>query len=309
MYLDVAVGVDLDIGRFQIAMDDTALVRGFKRSGNLQRDWERRVYGNRAALNALTECFALDQFQHDRLRPGVLLESIHRADVGMVQRGQQFCLALKSREPVSVGRKRVREDLDRDLALQPRIACAIHLAHPAASDQRDDFERPESRSTSQRHFAIWQSTIWQSGNAAHQRGRSPIPPAPSSETISSSAGRKAHGCRKARETGRIIRERPVRYHQTVEKSRTALPGGDLIEKGLADRRSGLSSIEGLLVSIGAPRLAHLGVEVTDPIPQAERRLYDWLHAEDADSAHGRYNALIRRLVSFERAAARPPCAK
>jgi hypothetical protein len=27
-----------------------------------------------------------------------------------------------------------------------------------------------------------------------------------------------------------------------------------------------------------------------------------LAAEDADSAHGRYNALIRQLVSFERAA-------
>jgi hypothetical protein len=27
-----------------------------------------------------------------------------------------------------------------------------------------------------------------------------------------------------------------------------------------------------------------------------------LHAEDQDSAHSRYNALIRKLVSFERAA-------
>ena len=58
--------------------------------------------------------------------------------------------------------------------------------------------------------------------------------------------------------------------------------------------------------------------VTDPIPSAERCLYELLHAKDPDSAHGRYNALIRRLVSFERAAAGshvrqprvgPPCAK
>lgn len=83
----------------------------------------------------------------------------------------------------------------------------------------------------------------------------------------------------------------------------ALPGGDLIERGLADRASGICSIEALLVSIGAPRLTRLGFEVPDPIPAAERRLYDRLHAEDPDSAHGRYNALIRRLVSFERAAA------
>jgi hypothetical protein len=83
----------------------------------------------------------------------------------------------------------------------------------------------------------------------------------------------------------------------------ALPGGDLIARGLADRARGVSSIEALLVSIGAPRLARLGFEVCDPIPAAERLLYERLHAEDADSAHGRYNALVRRLVSFERAAA------
>jgi hypothetical protein len=82
-----------------------------------------------------------------------------------------------------------------------------------------------------------------------------------------------------------------------------LPGGDLVRRGIADRASGLSSVEALLVSIGAARLARLGFIVPDPIPDAERRLYERLHGEDADSAHGRYNALVRRLVSFERAAA------
>jgi len=98
----------------------------------------------------------------------------------------------------------------------------------------------------------------------------------------------------------------------------ALPGGDLIQRGLDDRRRGLASIEALLVSIGAPRLAQIGFEVPDPIPGAERQLYDRLHAEGPDSAHGRYNALVRRLVSFERAAAGlhawqprmgPPCVR
>jgi hypothetical protein len=93
------------------------------------------------------------------------------------------------------------------------------------------------------------------------------------------------------------------YHQDVHSRLLALPGGDLIERGLDDRVRGVLSVEALLVSIGAPRLQRLGFHVTDPIPAAERRLYEHLRAEDADSAHGRYNALIRRLVSFERAAA------
>jgi hypothetical protein len=42
--------------------------------------------------------------------------------------------------------------------------------------------------------------------------------------------------------------------------------------------------------------------VSHPIGNAEHRLYELLRATDPDTAHGRYNALIRRLVSYERAA-------
>ena len=81
-----------------------------------------------------------------------------------------------------------------------------------------------------------------------------------------------------------------------------LPGDELVGKGLMDLDLGLETIEALLVSIGAPRLASLGVPVRTPIAGAEHRLYERLAATDADSAHSRYNALVRRLVSFERAA-------
>jgi hypothetical protein len=82
----------------------------------------------------------------------------------------------------------------------------------------------------------------------------------------------------------------------------SLPGNDLVRRGIADLEAGIESIEALLVSIGAPRLRELGCRIEAPIANPERRLYDVLAAEDSDSAHSRYNALIRRLVSFERAA-------
>jgi hypothetical protein len=88
----------------------------------------------------------------------------------------------------------------------------------------------------------------------------------------------------------------------VQSRVDALPGGDLIEQGLADLAKGICSVEALLVSIGAPRLRRLGLPVPDPIPSAEVRLYEQLRLRDADSAHARYNALVRRLISFERAA-------
>lgn len=81
------------------------------------------------------------------------------------------------------------------------------------------------------------------------------------------------------------------------------PGGDLVAAGLDDLRAGRTTVAALLVAIGAPRLRRLGLDIPEtPDDDPERRLYELLAAEDADAAHGRYNALVRRLVSFERAA-------
>ena len=80
-----------------------------------------------------------------------------------------------------------------------------------------------------------------------------------------------------------------------------LPGGDLVAKGLADLARSSVTVEALLVSIAAPRLRDRGVLVALPLPDPEHRLYEKLAREDPDSAHSRYNALLRRLVAFESA--------
>ena len=88
--------------------------------------------------------------------------------------------------------------------------------------------------------------------------------------------------------------------------RSRLPGSELIAQGLQDLAAGVESHAALLILIGAPRLRRLGVVVPsaslDSVSAPEHRLYALLAAEDSDSAHSRYNALIRTLVSFERAA-------
>ena len=86
----------------------------------------------------------------------------------------------------------------------------------------------------------------------------------------------------------------------------ALPGAGLIQEGFDDLARGVESIPALLVSIGAPRLRELGFDVPDSAKWPEDRLYDMLAAEDSDSAHSRYNALIRTLVSFERGSTSRP---
>jgi hypothetical protein len=89
----------------------------------------------------------------------------------------------------------------------------------------------------------------------------------------------------------------------VHRDVSTVPGADLVEQGLRDLACGEETAAALLVSIGAPRLRDLGFEVARVIEDPEHRLYALLADEDSDSAHSRYNALVRRLVSFERSAA------
>jgi hypothetical protein len=82
----------------------------------------------------------------------------------------------------------------------------------------------------------------------------------------------------------------------------AVPGADLVKRGIEDLKQERDSIEALLVSIGAPRLAAAGITVPPTISSPEHKLYARLAEEKANGAHSAYNALVRRLVSFERAA-------
>lgn len=88
----------------------------------------------------------------------------------------------------------------------------------------------------------------------------------------------------------------------VPDSMRALPGSDLIERGVADLNAGRETTEALLVSIGASRLRSVGIGLLSPIESPEHKLYLRLVRETGDGAHSAYNALIRRLVSFERTA-------
>lgn len=81
------------------------------------------------------------------------------------------------------------------------------------------------------------------------------------------------------------------------------PGEELIDRGIADLAARLETVPSLVVSIGATRLRRAGVPVPpNTFDNPEHRLYRMLAAENEDGAHSKYNSLIRRLVSYERAA-------
>ncbi|HXV75647.1 MAG TPA: hypothetical protein VD788_04950 [Candidatus Polarisedimenticolaceae bacterium] len=79
---------------------------------------------------------------------------------------------------------------------------------------------------------------------------------------------------------------------------TGLPGGDLVDAGLADLAAGRETAASLVVSAAAPRLRREGVPLGAVFDDPEIRLYRLLSASEGELAHARYNAYLRRLVSF-----------
>lgn len=88
----------------------------------------------------------------------------------------------------------------------------------------------------------------------------------------------------------------------LEEKLKYLPGAETILKGLRDIRNDRRTIESTLVSIASRRLVKAGLmnNTHDGEEWAELTLYSLLQSEPGD-AYSRYNALLRELVSFNRA--------
>jgi hypothetical protein len=78
-----------------------------------------------------------------------------------------------------------------------------------------------------------------------------------------------------------------------------LPGGEIVDTGLADLANGTVSPESSAVSLAAPRLRREGVPVPSSVQtDAENRLYDLLSASAGDLARTRYAAYLAQIASF-----------
>ena len=80
-----------------------------------------------------------------------------------------------------------------------------------------------------------------------------------------------------------------------------LPGGEIVDAGLADLATGTVSEESLAVSIATPRLRREGVPLGRTDPDPEDRLYGLLSQRSGDLAHARYNAYLSQISSFANA--------
>jgi hypothetical protein len=103
---------------------------------------------------------------------------------------------------------------------------------------------------------------------------------------------------RSRRASRVLDELHCPYSTAGERYVTSLR-----KRAVTDLRAGVESPAALLVSMARSRLIDAGLEIPAAAEKSPgHRLYDLLAAEDAGDAHSHYNALLRRIVSFARAA-------
>ena len=74
-----------------------------------------------------------------------------RADVRVLQLGDRLRLALEPLAVAPVLAEAIRQNLDRHLAVETRVAGTVDLAHAALTGQRHDLVTPEAGSRFQDH--------------------------------------------------------------------------------------------------------------------------------------------------------------
>jgi hypothetical protein len=75
-------------------------------------------------------------------------------DVWVVQRRRRACFLLEAPEPLAVTGECGGQDFDGDVAAEARIVGAIHVAHAARRDGRDDFIGSEATPCKKWHKSV-----------------------------------------------------------------------------------------------------------------------------------------------------------
>ena len=78
-------------------------------------------------------------------------EVVHGGQVGMVEGSRGSGFLLEAAEAIGVLRERRRQDLDRHVASEARVARSIHFAHSARAEWRQDLVGAELRARRKAH--------------------------------------------------------------------------------------------------------------------------------------------------------------
>ena len=112
---------------------------GGKPVGDADGDLHGLTPGNRSPPQPLTERLAFQQLGHDEGDAVFVSDVMDRQNVGMREGGDGFGLPLEAGQRIGVICQAFRQHLDRHVAIEARVAGAVHLSHAARAEGSENF--------------------------------------------------------------------------------------------------------------------------------------------------------------------------
>src|SRR5215813_4697013 len=151
-HLDYAVAPQHDVFGFDVAMDNSRLVRRRERRGDLNGDVERGYRRHPPFSQNLSQRQPFNEFGGDEMRRVEIADLVNGDDIRMVEGAGGFGLLLESEQSLIVFGALFEQQLERDLSFESRVAGQIDLPHPAGADRRNDLVAVESCSCDNSHL-------------------------------------------------------------------------------------------------------------------------------------------------------------
>lgn len=132
-------------------MDDPFPMRGFQRLGDLPGNQERLGNGDGSTCDARVQTLAVHEFENEKLRAVRFVQTVDRAYVRMVERGEDLGFTTEPRKPFRIVRERVGQDFEGDVPSELGVPRAIDLAHAAGPKGGENLVRAKARAGLEGH--------------------------------------------------------------------------------------------------------------------------------------------------------------
>ncbi len=150
----VALRHNNEIGRFEIAMNHPGSMCRLEPGCRLCGQLESCRNGQRTSTELLCQGLPGHQLHHQESRSTVIpgtVELENARDMVVFERCQKRRFALEAQQPLRLGGYIVRQNLDRDLALQKPMSRPVDLSHTARTERRENLVLADGASGSEPH--------------------------------------------------------------------------------------------------------------------------------------------------------------
>jgi len=144
--LDLAFRGNLDVGGFQVTVDDPLLVGLLHSLCDLKGNLEGFLNRNGTLGDPVCQCWAFDQLQHQCLGSPSILNAVDLTDIGVTEGSKNLSFPLEPPHPLAVRGKPLGQDLQSHVPVQLGIGGPVHHTHTAFADLLQNLVMANGRS-------------------------------------------------------------------------------------------------------------------------------------------------------------------